>query len=122
MRRIRSRRKTRLSEEEAFERFNRVFDFESYCLELEYSETIGAAIREGIRKALDRKQRAFDAVLAVHPTTRAENARRAEARRLEEERLEKAAVRKNARERRAMGADVERLARRWGAQLVRRAG
>ncbi len=122
MRRSKSRRKTRLSEEQAFELFNRIFDFESYCLELEYSETIGNALREGVRAVLDRKQRTFDAMLAVHPTTLAENAHRAEVRRLENERLEKAAVRKKARERRAMGADVERLARRWGAQLVRRAG
>ena len=118
MRTTRSRRKTRLSEEEAFERFNRIFDFELYCLELEYSETIGNALREGVRAVLDRKQRAFDAMLAVHPASLAENARRAEARCLEKERLAGIATRRKARERYAVDAGVERLAHRWGAKLV----
>ncbi len=122
MRRTRTRRKTRLAEEEAYRQFSEVFDRELFALELEYNETIGAAIREGIMKALDEEQSAFDAMLAQHPATLAANARRGEARRLEKQRLEKATVRKKARERRAVGAGVERLARRWGARLVRRAG
>ncbi len=118
MRRTRTRRRTQLSEEEAFERFERVFDFEVYCLELEYNEAIGAAIREGVRAALDRKQRAFDAILAGHPATLAENARRAEARRLDKERLEGVATRRRERYERRRRAGVMRLVRRWGAKLV----
>jgi len=117
-----SRRRTRLSEEQTFERLNRVFDFELFCLELECNEKIGNALREGVRAALDRRQRAFDAMLAIHPATLAEKAGRAEARFLEKDRLKRAAARRKARERRAMSADVERLARRWDARLVRRAG
>ena len=122
MRRIKSRCKTRLSEEEAFRRFNEVIDFDLYCLQLEYSDKTGAMLREGVKKALDGKQRAFDAVLARHPATLAEKARRAETRHFEKERLEGIAARRKARERRAVGAGVERLARKWGARLVRRAG
>ena len=115
-------RRTRLSEEEAYKRFNEVFDLDRFALEFEYDEKIGAMLREGVKKALDEEQSAFDAMLAQHPATLAANARRGEARRLEKQSLEKAAVRKKARERRAVGAGVERLARRWGARLVRRAG
>ena len=111
-------RRTRLSEEEAYRQFSEVFDFEFYALVLEYSDEFAAGIRECVKRRLGERQKAFEAMLARHPATLTENARRAEARRLEEERLEKAAVRKKARERRAMGADVERLARRWGAKLV----
>ncbi len=118
MRRIKSRRRTRLSEEEAYRRLNDVFDFELYALVLEYSDEFGASIRGSVERRLDERQKAFDAMLATHPATLAENARRAEAGRLEKERLEKTTVRRKARERRAMGADVERLARRWGAMLV----
>ena len=122
MRRIRSRSKTRLSEEQTFERLNRVFDFELFCLELEYNEKVGNALREGVETALDRRQRAFDAMLAIHPATLAEKADRTEVRFLEKDRLKRAAARRRARERRAVGAGVERLARRWDARLVRRAG
>ncbi len=122
MRKTRSRRKTRLSEQETFERFDRVFDFELFGLVLEYSDEFGAAIRECVRRRLNERQKAFEAILAVHPATLAEKAGRAEARLLEKDRLERAAARKRARARRAVGAGVERLARRWGAQLVRRAG
>ncbi len=122
MRRTRSMRKTQLSEEQTFERLNRLFDFDVFCLELEYNEKIGNALREGVEAALDRRQRAFDAMLAIHPATLAEKAGRAEARFLEKDRLERTAARRRARERRAVGASVERLARRWGARLVRRAG
>ena len=51
-------------EEEAFRRFNEVIDFELYCLELEYSDKIGAMIREGVKRRLDGKQKAFEAMLA----------------------------------------------------------
>ena len=122
MRRTGSRHKTRLSEEEAFERFDRVFDFELYALVLEYSDKFGAAIRECVKRGLDERQKAFEAMLAIHPATIAEKAGRAEARSLEKDRLKRAAARRRARERRAVGAGVERLAHRWGARLVRRAG
>ena len=113
MRRTRTRRRTRLSEEQVFERF---------CLELEYNEKIGNALRDGVETALDRRQRAFDAMLAVHPATLAEKAGRAEARQLDEERLERIATRRREREARRKREGVERLACRWGARLVRRAG
>ncbi len=122
MRRTRNKRRTRVSEEQAFERLNQVFDFELFCLELEYNEKIGNALREGVETALDRRQRAFDAMLAIHPATLAEKAGRAEARFLEKDRFKRAAARRRARERRAVGAGLERLARMWGARLVRRAG
>ena len=122
MRRTRSRRKTRLSEEQAFDSINRVFDFELLCLELEYNEKIGNALREGVETALDCRQRAFDAMLATHPATLAENARRAEARRLEQERLAAISARREEREERKRRAAVGHLARRWGARLVKRAG
>ncbi len=118
MRRIKSRRKKHLSEEQAFERLNRVFDFELFCLELEYNEKIGAMISEAVQTKLDEKQRAFDAMLATHPATLAENARRAETRRLEKERLEKIAERQSEREERRRRAGVSQLARRWGATLA----
>ena len=114
----RKRRKPVWDEEEAFRRFNEVIDFELYCLELEYSDKIGAKIREGVRKALDEKQQAFDAMLARHPATLAENARRAETRRLEKERLEKIAERQSEREERRRCAGVRYLARRWHAKLA----
>lgn len=122
MRSVTNKRRRWLSEEEAFKGLSEVFDFELFCLEIEYNEKIGDVIREGVKKALDEKQRAFDAMLASHPATLAVTARRAEARRLERERLEGIAARRRARERRAVGAGVERLARRWDARLVRRAG
>ncbi len=122
MRRTGSRHKARLSEEEAFERFNRVFDFDLYALVLEYSDKFGAAIRECVKRRLDERQKEFDAMLAIHPATIAEKAGRAEARFLKKDRLERAAARRRARERRAVGAGVERLAHMWGARLVRRAG
>ncbi len=114
----RRRRKPVWDEEEAFRRFNEVIDFELYCLELEYSDKICAMIREGVRKVLDAKQSAFDAMLARHPATLAENARRAETRRLEKERLEKIAERQSEREERRRCAGVRYLARRWHAKLA----
>lgn len=114
----RRRRKPVWDEEEAYRRFNQVIDFELYCLELEYSDKIGAMIREGVKRRLDAKQSAFDAMLAGHPATLAENARRAETRRLEKERLEKIAERQSEREERRRCAGVRYLARRWHAKLA----
>ncbi len=102
----------------AFERFRAIFDFEIFCLELEYYESSGAAIREGAKAALDEKQRAFDAILTRHPATLVGNARRAEARRLEKERREKIAERRRAREEQRRRTGVKRLAQRWRAALV----
>ncbi len=107
----------RLSEEEAFRRFNEVFDLELFALELEYNEKIGAMIRESVKKKLDGKERPFDAMLATHPATLAENAHRAEARRLEKERLDKIVERRREREERKRRA-VGHLARRWGATIA----
>jgi hypothetical protein len=112
------KRKRHLSEEEAYRRFNEVFDLDLFALELEYDETISAMIREGVKRALDEKQRVFDAMLTSHPATLAENARRTERTRLEKERLEKATARKEEREERRRRAAVGHLARRWGAKLV----
>jgi hypothetical protein len=114
----RKRRRPVWDEEEAFRRFNEVIDFELYCLELEYSDKIGAMIREGVKRRLDEKQKAFEAMLAQHPATLAENARRAETRRLEKERLEKIAERQSEREERRRCAGVRYLARRWHAKLA----
>lgn len=111
-------RRTRLSEEEAYRRFNEVFDLDRFALELQNNEKIGAMIRDGIERALDVKQRASDAVLAQHPATLAENARRVEKRRLEKERLEKIAGRRSEREERRRRAGVRHLARRWHAKLA----
>ncbi len=66
----------------------------------------------------DAKQSAFDAMLARHPATLAENARRAETRHLEKERLEKIAERQSEREERRRCAGVRHLARRWHAKLA----
>ncbi len=108
----------RFSEEEAYRRFNEVFDLELFALELEYNEKIGAMIRESVKKELDGKERPFDAMLATHPATLAENARRAETRRLEKERLEKIAERQSEREQRRRRAGVRHLARRWHAKFA----
>ncbi len=108
----------RFSEEEAFRRFNEVFDLELFALELEYNEKIGAMIRESVKKKLDAKERPFDAMLATHPATLAGNARRAETRRLEKERMEKIAERQSEREERRRHAGVMHLARRWHAKLA----
>ena len=105
-------------EEEAYRRFNEVFDLDLFALELEYDQTISAMIREGVKRGLDERQRAFEAMLADHPATLAENVRRAERTRLEKERLEKAAARKEEREERRRRAAASHLARRWGAKLV----
>ncbi len=118
MRTTMSRRKTRLSEEEAYRQFSEVFDLDLFALELEYNEEIGSALHEGVRAALDRRQRAFDVMLEQHPATLAENARRAEMRRLEQERLEKIAERRRECEERTRRAGVMHLARRWGAKLA----
>jgi hypothetical protein len=112
------KRRRRPTEEEAFRRFNEVFDFEVYCLEFEHNERIGAMLREGVREAFDERQQTFHAVLAQHPATLAENARRAETRRLEEEHLEKIAERRREREERRRRAGVRHLARRWHAKLA----
>ncbi len=122
MRTTMGRRKTHLPEEEAYRRINEVVDLELLALELEYNEEIGSMIRESVKKKLDGNQRAFDAMLAVHPATLAENARRAEARLLETERLERIVAWRKECEERSRCAAVGRLARRWGARLVRRAG
>jgi hypothetical protein len=114
----RKRRKPVWDEEEAFRRFNEVINFDLYCLELEYSDKIGAMIREDVKRRLDEKQKAFDAMLARHPATLAENARRAETRRLEKERLEKVAERQKEREERTRRGGVRHLARRWHAKLA----
>ena len=112
MRTTMGRRKTRLSEEQAFERLNRVLDFELFCLELEYNEKIGAMTSEAVQEKLDGKQRAFDAMLAVHPATLAEKAGRAEARQLDEERLGRIA------EGRRRRGGARHLARRGHAKLA----
>ncbi len=111
-------RKERLSEEEAFRRFNRIFDLELYALVLEYSDEFGAAISGCVKRRLDEEQEAFEAMLAGHPATLAENALRAERTQLEKERLERVAARKKEGERRRRRAAVGHLARRWGAKLA----
>jgi hypothetical protein len=88
------RRSRRIPEEEAYGRFAEVFDLDVFALELEYGDRVGAVIREGVEKALDRRQRDFEAVLAAHPATAAEESCRALARQLEEGRLKEAAKRK----------------------------
>ena len=112
------KRRRRSTEEETFRRFNEVFDFEVYCLELENNQKIGAMILEGVTNALDARQRLFEAALASHPATLAEKARRAEVRRLEKERLEKIAERRRECEERTRRAGVRHLARRWHATLA----
>jgi hypothetical protein len=106
------RRKTRLPEEEAYRQFSKVFDLELLCLELEYNDRIGAMIRTGVEKALDRKQRVFEAVLAAHPATAAEESCRALSRQFDEERLERIA------EGRRRRGGARHLARRWHATLA----
>lgn len=114
----RKRRKPVWDEEQAYRRLNEVIDFDLFCLELEYNEKIGAMIHEGVSKALEEKQLAFDAMLAQHPAALAENARRAETRRFEKERLEKIAERQSEREECRRRAGVRHLARRWHAKLA----
>ncbi len=118
MRTTMGRRKTRLSEEQAFERLNRVFDFDLFCLELEYNEKIGAMTSEAVQEKLDGKQRAFDAMLAVHPATLAEKAGRAEARQLDEERLGRIAEGRKEHEENRRRAGARHLVRRWHAKLA----
>jgi hypothetical protein len=91
----------RLSEEDAYSRFSEMFDLDVFALELEHSDRIGAVIRKGVEDALDRKQRDFEAILAEHPATIAEESLRALARQLEDKRLQK-------------------IARRWYTRLVSR--
>ncbi len=108
------RRPRRLSEEEAYEQFNEVFDLDLFRLELEHGDRVSARIREGVEKALDRRQRDFEAVLAAHPATAAEESCRALARQLEGERLREIAKRKEGEGR----TRAYRLARRWHAKLA----
>jgi len=103
-----------LSEEDAYEQFVAHFDLDVFALELEYNDRIGAMLREGVRRALDRKQRNFDLLLAEHPATVAEDSCRALARQLEEERRLKIAERIE----RADQAQARRLARRWHAKVA----
>ncbi len=117
-RNTRKRRSPVRDEEEAFRRFNEVFDFDLFCLELELNVKIGEAIREEIRTKLGAKQHSFDTMLVQHPATLAESARHAEARRLEQERLEKIAERQSEREEHKKCAGVRHLARRWHAKVA----
>ncbi len=110
-------RKERLSEEEAYRRFSEFFDFDLYCLELEYGEQIGVMIRLGLERALDHRQQGFERMLAQHPDTIAENRRRAEARRLEAERKR----RLKRKRRRELLAALRQLAGKWHAKLIVRA-
>ena len=110
----------RLSEEEAYQHFNKLFDHQIYCLELEYNGRLGDAIREAVQARLKRKQARFDQFMAAHPATLAENERWAEARRLEQERLERIATRKEVRENQQLQSGIERLAHRWRAKLVQK--
>jgi len=110
-------REERLSEEDVFRRFNDFFDLDLYCLELEYGEQIGVMIRLGVERALDRRQRGFERMLAKHPDTIAENRRRSVAWRLEAERRR----RLQKKGRRELLAALERLAGKWHAKLIVRA-
>ncbi len=110
-------RKERLSDEEAFRRFNEFFDLDLFCLAFKYSEEIDAMIRSGVERAFDRRRRGFERMLARHPDTIAENRRRAEAKRLEAERRR----RLQRRCRRELLAALKQLAGRWHAKLIVRA-
>jgi hypothetical protein len=114
MKPVAQRRSRRIPEEEAYGRFTKVFDLDVFALELEYGGRVGAVIREGVEKALDRRQRDFEVVLAAHPAAAAEESCRALARQLEEERRQKTAKRKE----RAGRTRECRLARRWHAKLA----
>ena len=109
-----------LGEEEAFNRFNEVFDLDVFTLELEYGEHLGETIRKAVRAQSDRRQAKFDHMLAEHPATRVENARRAEARRLEADRLQRIAARQEEREKRHFDNGLQHLALKWRAQLVQK--
>ena len=113
-------RDKRLGEEEAFKRFDKVFDLDVFALELEYGDRLGEPIRKAVRAQSDRRQAKFDNMLAEHPATRVENARRAEARRLEAERLQRIAARQEEREKRHFDNGLQHLARKWSAQLIQK--
>ncbi len=110
-------RKERLSEEEAYRRFNEFFDLDLYRLQLQYDEEIRAMIRLGVERALDRRQRRFERMLAQHPDTITENRRRSEALRLEDKRRRRL-LKKGRRE---LLAALEQLACKWHARLIVRA-
>ena len=109
-----------LGEEEAFKRFDEHFDLDVFALELEYGGRLGEAINQAVCAKSDRRQAAFDKMLAEHPATRVENARRAKARRLEAERLQRIAARNEAREKRQLQEGLQHLARRWRAQFIQK--
>ncbi len=91
-------------QERDFEEASRCLDVEVMALELEYSETL----RKGLLEALDRRQAAFDALLAAHPKTLAERDR------IQRNRAEYQAR----KDRLSVKAAARRLARLWHVPLV----
>ena len=91
-------------QERDFEETSLCLDVEVLALELEYSEML----LTGIKEALDRRQAAFDALLAAHPKTLAER-----------ERIQRNRAEYRARmDRLSVKAAAKRLARLWRVPLV----
>lgn len=111
------KRRERWCEEEAFQQFNSVFDFDLYCLELQHNGTLGTAIRNAVCGDLQRRETAFARMLACHPATIAEDGRRQLARQLEQKRLEQIRAAKERKGRQFMEG-LRHLAEKWSATLI----
>ena len=65
--------KANCTTEKEFEEFNRRFDFDVFCLEVEHNERLGNALLRSVKKRLKKKQNGFNRMLRNHAETKAEN-------------------------------------------------